>query len=138
MESGIKNILLSPYFIGGWILYTSVRICRSHEINIPDWINGYLTDFLCMPLVFMICLAGVRVIKRNPQIEISKWMILILFAEYTIIFEWILPAKSQIYTADILDVVMYAAGSILFYFLQPLFRVQPKNQNVILDSGKIE
>lgn len=138
MESGVKNILLSPYFIFGWMLYFSIRLCRTFDVNIPDWINGYLTDLLCMPLVFMICLAGVRIIKRNPQIEINKWLILVLFVEYALVFEWILPAKSQIYTADVIDVVMYAAGSIFFYFLQPIFRVQLKNQNITLHSGKIE
>ena len=91
-----------------------------------------------MPLVFMICLAGVRIIKRNPQIEINKWLILVLFVEYALVFEWILPSRSKIYTADLLDVFMYAAGCILFFFMQPLFRVSQKNQPVILNSGEIE
>lgn len=138
MESGVKNILLSPYFIGGWILYCSVRICRSYDVVLPGWINGYLTDLLCMPLVFMICLVGVRFIKRNPQIEISKWLILVLFVEYAVVFEWILPARSDIYTADLLDVFMYAIGCILFYFLQPQFKVHSRAQKIILNSDEVE
>ena len=38
---------------------------------------------------------------------------------YVVYFELYLPGRSQRYTADLLDVVCYFSGALLFYFFQP-------------------
>lgn len=86
----------------------------------PDLINSYATDLICMPFVFIICLFFVRLLKRDNTLVIKPWIIALLCLQYIVVFEIILPMKSSIYTADFIDAVMYIIGSIIFFFMQPI------------------
>ncbi|MBI3135033.1 MAG: hypothetical protein HYZ14_10215 [Bacteroidetes bacterium] len=131
MVARLTNIFLHPVFIGCIVLYSLIRYLRRIEFAMPDWLNGQVTDLLCIPVVLMICLAFVRVIKKNATIELKLWLIGLICLEYALIFEWMLPKKSAIYTADWLDVCMYFTGGLIFYFIQPLFRPKQKNQKPV-------
>jgi hypothetical protein len=122
MVARLTHIFLHPIFIGCVVIYCLIRYLRSLEMVMPDWLNGQVTDLICMPVTLMICLAFVRVIKRQSDIEIKPWLIALICIEYALIFEWFLPKKSPIYTADWKDVLMYFAGGVIFYFIQPFFR----------------
>lgn len=122
MVSRLTTIFFHPVFFGSIGLYVLIRFWRTSTYAIPDWINGYITDLICMPVVLMICLAFVRLIKSNSEIIINKWLIGFLCIEYAILFEWILPQRSSIYTGDWLDVVMYFLGGFIFYFIQPILK----------------
>jgi hypothetical protein len=50
--------------------------------------------------------------------RLSLFSIFSLTTFYAIYFEIYLPKVEPRYTGDVLDVVMYVAGSLLFYFLQ--------------------
>lgn len=123
----MKKIVFSPWFISCVVLYAVVWGWRKTDLFIPSWINGYLTDLLCIPFVLMISLAGVRLVKRNSNIEIKAWMIATIVVQYAIIFEWFLPKRSNLYTGDWMDVGMYVIGGIVFFFIQPSFRHSPAN-----------
>lgn len=122
MVSRLKTIFFHPFFIGSIAVYILIRYLRKISYPMPDWVNGQLTDLICMPVVLMICLAFVRILKKDSTIEINKWLIALICLEYAILFEWILPLRSVIYTADWNDVAMYFTGGIIFYFIQPSFR----------------
>ncbi|MCM4159718.1 hypothetical protein DHB64_07405 [Antarcticibacterium sp. W02-3] len=55
---------------------------------------------------------------RDRRIRLSLFSILSLTAMYALYFEVYLPKVEPRYTADVMDVMMYTAGSLLFYFLQ--------------------
>lgn len=126
MVSRLKTIFLHPFFIGCLVLYFIIRYLRKTDYPLPDWINSYITDLICLPVVLMICLAVVRTIKKNAEVEINKWLILLICLEYSILFEWILPKKSSIYTGDWKDALMYFSGGFIFYLIQPAFRKKIK------------
>lgn len=129
MVSRLRHIFFHPIFFGSLAIYILIRLLRKNNYDIPEWINGYLTDLICIPIVLMICLAMVRSIKRDSLIEIKPWLIALICIEYALIFEWFLPQKSSIYTADWIDVVMYFSGGIIFFFVQPFFRSTQKSNN---------
>jgi hypothetical protein len=109
--------IYKPYFILAVVLYALVHLARIGGNPPVDWINSYLTDFLCMPIILTLCLVGVRFIKRIPEFVLTPTMIFGMTIFYGILFEYILPSKNSAYTSDHLDVVMYFAGAGLYWFL---------------------
>jgi cobalamin biosynthesis protein CobD/CbiB len=129
MVTRLRQVFFHPVFLAGVAIYVLIRLLRKNDYPLPHWINGHLTDLICLPIVLMICLAVVRVLKRNSFIEIKPGLIALICLEYALIFEWILPQKSRIYTADWIDVVMYFLGGLIFFFIQPIFRKEKKTNN---------
>ena len=97
-------------------------------ITLPGWTTSYLNDFLCMPIVLIICLKAVHYIKRDTSIKLSLPLILTITSLYALYFELALPEFTVRYTADFVDVIIYFSGAILYYFLQEIsFRNLDKN-----------
>jgi len=71
-----------------------------------------------MPIVLTICLQAVHFIKKDAKIRLSLFTTLSLTTLYAVYFEIYLPRVEPRYTADILDVIMYLSGGLIFYFLQ--------------------
>lgn len=105
------------YFVLSILAYTFVRLSRRNNYDLPEFVNSYLTDFLCMPIILTLCLVGVRWIKRVPEFRLTLPMIFGMTAFYAVLFEWILPLRSPIYSADIFDVLMYFLGALLFWLV---------------------
>lgn len=91
---------------------------RFFEIAGPNWMFHYLNDFLVIPIVGLICLYAVWWLKKDRNIRLGVVSIVTLVVIYSLYFEVYLPERSERYTADVLDVVCYAAGGVVFYFLQ--------------------
>ena len=126
MVSRIGYIALHPAFLMMVACYVLIRLMRYLEFQMPVWMNGYVTDFLCIPLILSATLLVSRLIRKNHQLLISPFMIALICLEFAVVFEWILPAKSPVYTADKMDTLMYFLGGIAFYFLQPIYRPDTK------------
>lgn len=75
-------------------------------------IHSYLDDLLCFPIVLTLGLAMYRYFKPNYQL--SAWHIWPTVIVYSVYFEWYLPHTSTVYTADVLDVLMYVLGALIF------------------------
>ncbi len=129
MVTRLRQIFFHPIFLASVALYVLIRLLRKNNYPLPHWINGHLTDLICLPIVLLTCLALVRILKRDSTIEIKPWLIALICVEYGLIFEWILPQKSPIYIADWIDVVMYFLGGLIFFFIQPIFRNEKKANN---------
>lgn len=84
----------------------------------PWWVNFYVNDFLCMPVVLTISLKAVQFLKKDFSIRLPLLLVLTLTSFYAIYFEYFLPQVEARYTADWLDVVMYFSGALIFYILQ--------------------
>lgn len=102
------------------IIYLSFETIMFINIPVPEWSTSYLNDFLCMPIVFTICLKAVQYIKNDSFIKLGLPLIFSLTTFYACYFELILPEISDRYTGDLLDVLVYFCGAILFYSLQQL------------------
>ena len=102
-------------FILTFFLFETLKFL---SVPVPEWMTSYLNDFLCMPIVFTICLMAVHKIKNDTSYRLRLPLIISLTAFYAIYFETILPEISKRYTGDLLDVVIYFFGAALFYFIQ--------------------
>lgn len=104
--------LFTAIFLAGQVL---LRL----QIPLPTFVTSYLNDFLCMPIILTISMEVVRRIKKLPGLRLSLFTVLSLTAFYSVYFELYMPEVHSRYTADIMDVVMYLSGALLYYFLQP-------------------
>lgn len=97
------------------ILYAGVRILRLMHIIIP-WINSYLNDILCLPIILSLVLFIIRKwIIRNTRYYLSIYHILFTAAYFSWVFEWYLPHHNSNFTADPYDILSYFLGGMIFY-----------------------
>lgn len=97
------------------LIYCIVRLARNHTDNV--FVSFYATDLLFIPVAGLFSLFFVRLIKRDKEIVVSWYQILLFVFFSSWYFEWCLP-KQGYYVPDVWDVVMYFFGGIIFYFLQ--------------------
>ncbi len=71
-----------------------------------------------MPLVLTICLALLQLIKKNYRLTIPIFVIASVTLYYLLFFEWYLPKVNPRYTADLIDILLYISGAVIFYFMQ--------------------
>lgn len=102
------------------IIFGCVQLLKYFSVPAPGWVFFYLNDFLTIPIVAALCLHGVWLLKKDYTIRLSIFSIFSLWAFYSFYFEYYLPKQSARYTGDILDVVCYFAGAVVFYFLQKI------------------
>ena len=108
----MKRTLMHPLFLLAIFLAGANQFAeRVVDISVPV-VHCYLDDLLCFPIVLTLGLAAYRAVI--PEYRLTGWHIWPLVLTYSVYFEWYLPSRSGIYTSDILDVVMYACGAVLF------------------------
>lgn len=110
--------LLNPIVIFLFGLGLFLYVAKQMKLNLPNWIHFYAADFICMPLVLSVILIALRYFYKNEAFQIPLFAIVSLTVYYALFFEWILPKVSERYTADWIDVLLYALGSSVFYLLQ--------------------
>jgi hypothetical protein len=118
MDARLVTHFRSPFFLVGWVLYFLVHADRSITHFLPNWLSGFLPDFLCLPLILWISLGMIRFVFKDYSICLSPLMIVVGVLAFSTLFEWILPTFREIYTADIFDVLAYALGGLSFYWWQ--------------------
>lgn len=108
----MRRTLSNPMFLISVVLATTNQILeKGFGIFLPV-IHSYLDDLLCFPIVLTLGLAMYRYFKPNYQL--SAWHIWPTVIVYSVYFEWYLPHTSTVYTADVLDVLMYVLGALIF------------------------
>lgn len=118
----IKRLIIQPFFSGAFLLYLSVHLSRAGLFYLPELVNSYLTDLLCLPIILTISLMVTRLIKRDHSISLTLLMIAGMTLFYAWYFEWYLPARNPHYTADIIDVWCYLVGAFFYWrIIQPSF-----------------
>lgn len=117
----IRQLPLKPlhfYALLSLVVFLGVQILKFFSVSHPLWVFHHLNDFLVIPLVATVCLHGVWLIKKDKTIRLDIVTIFSLVALFSFVFEYYLPQKSYRYTGDILDVVCYVLGGIVFFVLQ--------------------
>ena len=89
--------------------------------RMPAFFSSYVNDLLCMPVVLGVCLFLIRKFSKNKQLKISLFSVLSLAALYSVYSEYYLPKVTERYTADVVDVLFYFTGAIIFWVAQKVF-----------------
>jgi hypothetical protein len=113
--------MYKKYYIAfsfGIFLYVLQLLAKFNYILLSSWYVNYAADVVCLPLILSITLVLIRKIKRWPFFYLTNGMFVVAISYTSILFEWILPRYFTKYTADIVDIVMYLVGLIIFYFVQ--------------------
>ena len=113
-----------------WIFLISaatVYTCQTLGISLPIWINNYLNDFLCLPIVLNIAQYTVRYLRNDGHLNIPFSLVVTMALLYSIYFEWFLPKVNLRYTSDFIDVALYFAGAFLFHLLN----ASPKSERIL-------
>ena len=103
------------------LLYLIVRYLRATVTELPDFVRFHLTDLLFVPAMSLFALIFVRYIKRDINLTIPFYYVLVQVIIISIYFEWYLPNFSvnlDWYTPDLMDIVMYSLGGVIFLILQ--------------------
>lgn len=109
--------LTNKWFVTFSLIWLVVYVSRRLGHPIP-FVNGYLTDLLAIPVIAQLGLWFQRrfIIKSDGYV-LSVWHVVFIFAYVSVVFELILPHFSRKYTADCIDVVLYAIGGVFFYWV---------------------
>lgn len=111
------SVLKNPLFIFSCLLFwINQYLEKIQEIYIP-YVHAYLDDLLAMPVVLGITLQAFRWFHPlKDQYIFTKIHIILAVVYFSLIFEVILPMKSDTYTRDWWDILCYAIGALAFYY----------------------
>ena len=117
-------------FITCLLIFLLNSLLINFSSNLPSFFSSYLNDLLCLPIVLSICFFVVRSFGINRSPKISLFTAFSLAALYAIYFEFYLPEVTTRYTSDVIDVLLYFVGAIIFWLVQsskPAKEPQPEN-----------
>lgn len=78
-------------------------------------VHAYLDDVLAPMIVLGLCLSFFQnVFPGDPNFRLSKFLVLVFVVWYAILFEWVFPSYDARHYADILDVLAYLVGALVF------------------------
>ena len=86
------------------------------QVTVPQWFSSYFADALCLPLMLSYNLLWIRRVKKTPTFQLSPAMVFAAWLMVSVTFEWILPSYASHYTADRVDVLVYAMGGLCYWF----------------------
>ena len=114
----MQRKVLSYYFIFSLIIGSLIYITQKTKIQLPNIINNYVNDFLIIPIILIPSLFILQWSRGDKNYRISFWIILYICGLYSLLFEFLIPQYHSRYTADLIDVILYFAGGLVFYYLQ--------------------
>lgn len=100
------------------VIACSIFILQKAQRPLPQWVNNYWNDLLCIPLVLGALTYSIRWLKKDDKFEFSLGFVIVLSSYYAIYFEYYLPKNNSRYTSDWIDVLLYFSGGLLFYLIQ--------------------
>ena len=96
-----------------FIVIYGLTLYSKYYLYIQPFLNYYLADLLCMPIVFYLTVEIFRIAKLEPKLSLLKILIGIIY--FFILFEFLLPKYSFKYTGDWFDVFMYFLGGLIYF-----------------------
>jgi hypothetical protein len=93
-------------------------VLKFSQITVPQWFSSYFADALCLPLMLSYLLLWIRRVKKTATFKLTPTMIFTAWLMVSLVFEWFAPSYSKRYTADMMDVAVYAFGGIAYWFCQ--------------------
>lgn len=109
--------LSDPLFLIYCALWCIIRLFRYIHLPVP-LLNGYLTDFIAVPVIAHIALTFTRrYIVRNEHYAYPLYYLLFIAFYLSVVFEWVMPQFSLVYTGDARDVAAYFGGALFYYYV---------------------
>ena len=109
--------LLNPWFITGCLVWLIVITFRKLGHPLP-YVNGHINDAFAIPVIANLALWFQRVfVVKNNYYVLSPLQVVFVVVYVSIIFEGLLPWLSKAYTADWVDVILYCAGGLFFFWV---------------------
>ncbi len=84
----------------------------------PSPLTWWVPDAFAMPVILALGLLGTRLVTRKLQLRLPVAMQVVTLLAVVVLFEWVLPQQSDVYTADVVDVGLYACGTAYFAWAQ--------------------
>ncbi|WBL42496.1 magnesium citrate secondary transporter [Algoriphagus halophytocola] len=111
----MMELFKNPIFIVASIAFwVNQYLEKSMGIFIPIY-HAYGDDLMAMPVVFGICLQVMRWYHPlGSQLIFTPKQVVIALVYFSVVFEILLPLRSNTYTADPIDVLCYAFGTWVF------------------------
>jgi len=90
------------------------------------WVDSYIDNLLAMPIILSLWqFEQIWLFRKGPAYRLSALEIFLATIYISIISEILFPLLSEDFRGDIVDVLVYFIGSIIFYGVNKyLFRVQ--------------
>jgi hypothetical protein len=111
---GLIKTLINKWFILFVITWFILFIATKNHIYFWWPIQYYWIDLIAVPIIGQLCLWWMRLFNSQTY-TLNKWQIILIVFSLSILFEGILPFYNSRYSADILDMMMYAFGALFFY-----------------------
>tara|TARA_Y100000589_G_C26964539_1_gene552057 strand:- start:416 stop:808 length:393 start_codon:yes stop_codon:yes gene_type:complete len=110
-----SRLKLWTYHILHFILIALYGISLYVKFLVPNqsFLNHYLADLICMPIIFYLVGEIFRILKINSILSLPKIIFGVVY--FSFIFEFLLPQFSNRYTRDWYDVLMYCIGGLFYY-----------------------
>lgn len=109
--------LFNPWFIAACLGWAIVFTLRRLGLPLPLF-NGYINDLFAIPVIATLGLWFQReFIIKNSYYVLSPLHVIFIVIYVALIFEGLLPHLSKTYTADWVDVLLYAVGGLFFYWV---------------------
>lgn len=104
------------------LLYVLSFVLQKSAILIP-FLHSYVDDLVCAPVILFPALLFFRrfIYSRNATYIFPTGYLLFFWVVFSLYFEVILPNFNSSFTADPLDMLMYAIGIFVFSFMQKPF-----------------
>lgn len=107
------RVLRHPLFVCSVLLAAANQVLERQGLYLP-LVHAYLDDLLCFPIVLTVGLAGYRLLHSDDHYTLGLWQVWPVVILYAVLFEWVLPSVSTVYTQDAFDVVAYLTGTGVF------------------------
>jgi len=95
-------------------LYLTIRWLRTVQIG-PEVLHSYGGDLLFIPIL----MTSIKIVNRlfNFSYRIGKMEVAIAVVYSSVVFEWLLPNEGTNFVSDVLDIVAYIFGALLYMFI---------------------
>jgi hypothetical protein len=84
---------------------------RNTGWNLPGFVQSYLADLCCMPVLLYIALQVLRLIRRENTYQLKLAPMIFAWIWVSLLSEGVIPLLTQRYTADWWDVCVFAIGT---------------------------
>ncbi|WP_432672172.1 hypothetical protein [Flavobacterium sp. SM2513] len=109
-----KKVVYGIMAVIAVVIYSMQRM----DLPLPAFVNNYVNDLLCMPLILGVLTFIIRRLKKDKYFTFPLLFVLFIASYYSVYFEYYLPKENARYTADWIDVALYFIGAIAYFLLE--------------------
>ncbi|WP_028121403.1 hypothetical protein [Epilithonimonas tenax] len=125
-----RKIKISYWFFVGLMIWAAVAYLRKLGIVLP-FINDHLTDLYSVPM-YSYTIRKIMNYTYSPNWRPDLKFLAGAALNLAVVFEVVFPLLSARYTADMIDVVCYFAGAMIYYVI--LREKERKTKLVTIDK----